>query len=125
MKNLFTLHAFMHENGYTENSITKLTEVLTSIMSKGYFIAPNGATIGAISVHPYFKDNEKSIRIRLNTNDVKDMIIVNHPSNSWAYLDNLTPDNLLVGSTKFFKSSITERNQNNKFGELCKYVIVL
>jgi hypothetical protein len=120
METVFKLHAFMRENGYTENSITKLIEVLTSIMSKGYFIAPNGAIIGATSVHPFFKVNEKSIRVRLNTNDVKDMIIANHPSNSWAYLDNL-----LVGSTKFFKSSITERNQNNKIGGLSKYVVVL
>lgn len=116
---ILNLNAFLQENGYTENSIAKTNEILTAIMTKGHYAA-KGVIIGATGVNPIFKPNEKSVRIRLNTQDVRDELIINHPSNSWG-----SPDDIIIGCHRLFKASITQRQNNQTIGKLDAYTVIV
>lgn len=116
---ILNLNAFLRENGYTETSIAKANEVLGSIMTRGHY-ATKGVIIGATGVYPVFKPNEKSVRVRLNTQDVRDELIINHPSNSWG-----SPDEILIGCHKLFKASISQRQNDPAIGKLDQYTVTI
>lgn len=121
---LCDLTAYGRENGYTESSIFKVSnEIIPALLKSGNFKTPQGIIIGAIGVDPFIKVNPKSLRIRLFTSDVRDTIIINHPSNTWAYQNGGSPDNLIIGSHKFFKTPIKDKN-TEEFSELGKFTVI-
>ena len=114
--NLFDLNQILRSNNYSELAIAKTNHLLESILSKNYAII-SGEIINASGVRPKIKVNPKSIRIRLRTDDLRDMIIINHPENTWG-----DKDILIIGNHKFFQTPINQKI-GDEFKKLEKYNI--
>jgi hypothetical protein len=111
------------KEGYSNKGLNHLKEVFANIQGKGFHVE-NGIIIGAAGVYPFFKQNPKSLRFRLITNDVRDEIILNHPDNEFATVNGCTPDSLIIGPHEFFTTPIAKRT-TKRMMVLKKFVIYL
>ncbi len=118
---IFNLNAVLREKGYSEIAVAKVNQVLTDILNKGYH-TENGVVIGARNVKPIFKINGKSIRIMLETSEVRDEIIVSHPSNTFIGCDS---DKIAIGSHRVFKTPVFERANYPEIKKLEKYTVII
>jgi hypothetical protein len=118
--NLFTLRSYLSENGYSEIAITKLLTFLLALMEKQYYQFGEGVVLSVFGVNPYVKINPKSVRVRLYTNGVRDEVIIEHPSNTFAIKNG---DVIRVGSHNLFKTPIGDQKGKSKFTDLEKYTI--
>ena len=109
------------ENGnYTEDGITNLVTILNQIMTRGFYRTEKNVTIGATGIEPYFKLNEKSVRIFLKTSDVRDTLVLNTIDNKYAEKDGA--DTVHIGPLKYFKASHAQICADKNIQKLEKYM---
>ena len=122
------------KEGYSETAIQNLLEVLNSISSNGYFRSRAiresdksevNIVVGATALEPYFKLNKKSARIYLKTGDVRDCVIISHPSNWDRTREGFTCDHITIGPRKYFQSNFTQRNEDKDLIKLAPFVVVV
>jgi len=122
---LLRLISTLTEMGYTNVGIANLESVLNQIMMRGFYQTPKNVVIGATGIEPNFKLNERSIRVYLQTTDVRDCIILNHPSNSYVTTGNISADALQIGSRKYFQASHALRTTDNRIKQLGQFVVIV
>ena len=120
---IFRLTQVLTEEGYTETGILNLLDVLTGIQSEGYYKTPKGAVIGATGIEPYFKLNNKSVRVYLHTKHVRNCLILNHPSMSEGFMNGHTANAVHAGSRKYFEASWNNREILPDLIRLSKFVV--
>ncbi len=120
VNSIFNLNATLRQNGYSDTAVAKVNRVLNNIMSRGYHIE-NGVVIGARAIRPFFKINKKSVRIMLETTEIRDEIIVSHPTNTWR----TNPDNIAIGSHRVFKTPVFEQDNFPEIKKLVPYTVII
>jgi hypothetical protein len=118
---LLHLFSYLEKNAseFSPIAVKTLEEFLISIMTKGYYFTPSGSIIGAAHIDSVFKINNKTLRIRLITTDVRDEVVI--PKLSWKMSANL--DQISVGPHDYFRTSISQHSQDSQSENLRKYVI--
>jgi len=120
--------------GYSEAAIENLLNILNSISSKGYFRGQGVReddksivmlVVGGTGLEPYFKLNAKSARIYLKTGDVRDCVIISHPTNWDRTREGFTADHITIGPRKYFQSNFTQRRDDSNIKKLSPYVVVV
>lgn len=123
MKNnilFLALYLEINKKRFSSVAVKKLLNIISAIITQGYYRIPGtNHTIGAVGIYPLFKENKKSLRIRLITaTGICDEIIINTIDN--GYKDNI--DNVLIGPHDWFRKSYSER-MSPAIAPLEKYIV--